>query len=321
MTPDNHILTSSAATHPALRDPWQLAASDPETVLAVLTATQGPAYRNPGATLAVGKDGSLAGAITSGCVEADLVLRASEVRKSGRPQHLRYGQGSPFFDLRLPCGGAIETILFANRDPEVLDGLAYARRSRRAVSLEISTEGRLRLGDWRPTEYVDGTFYLGFRPELRFMIFGTGAEAATFAGLVRGMGYEHVLLSHEEASLRSAEAAGTPVRLIDRLADIKDLSVDDDTAVVLFYHDHDYEPEILRETLKTPAFYIGAQGSRATHARRMERLDALHIPTLDSRRVRGPIGLIPASRDPQTLAISVLAEIVDLYAERGRIAA
>ncbi|MFT4150381.1 MAG: XdhC family protein [Paracoccaceae bacterium] len=304
---------AQAGLHPALLDPWQAAAADPDTVLAVLTQTHGPAYRNPGAALAIAGDGRMAGAITSGCIEADLALRADEVRRTGRVQHLRYGQGSPFFDLKLPCGGGIEVDLFALADRDVLIRLATARKDRRAVSLVISAGGRLHLDRWRPTGQRGDTFSIGFRPDLRFVIFGTGAEAVAFAGLVRGMGYDHTLISHEEASLQSAAAAGTPVRLIHSLSQMKDVQADADTAVVLFYHDHDYEPEILRQMLDTPAFYIGAQGSRATQARRLARLEELGIPAGSRDRVRGPIGLIPASRDPKSLALSVLAEVVGLH--------
>lgn len=102
-----------AATHPAMLDPWDAALEwGAGTVMAILTATHGPAYRNVGAALAIAHDGRFAGAITSGCVEADLILRAAQVREDGRVQNLRYGQGSQFFDLRLPCGGAVEIRLF-----------------------------------------------------------------------------------------------------------------------------------------------------------------------------------------------------------------
>lgn len=288
----------------------------PGTVLAVLTATHGPAYRNPGATMAISPDGRFAGAITSGCVEADLILRANEVRRTSQVQELRYGLGSPFFDLRLPCGGAVEIRLFPLRDPLVLAELARCRARRQPVSLTISATGRLSLRDWQPTGCEGDSFRLGFRPALRFLIFGTGAEAAAFTGLVRGMDYDHVLLSHEEASLAPVRAAGSPTMLINPGSWPQGLQVDTDTAVVLFYHDHDYEPVILRQMVRTPAFYFGAQGSRTTQAARLARLRQMGLSEDELERIRGPIGLIPSSRDPNSLAISVLAEIVGIHAAR-----
>lgn len=302
-------LAAPAALHPALRDPWQAALDwGGDTVIAVLTATHGPAYRNPGAAMAIARDGGFAGAITSGCVEADLILRAAEVRLSGRPQTLRYGQGSPFFDLRLPCGGAIEVMLFPLRDPAVLHDLATARAARRPVSLLITPDGGLRLAPFRDTGPVPEGFAIGFRPDPRFVIFGAGPEAEVFADLVRSMGYDGLLVSHDAAGL--ARAAEGRTHRLTGLADIAGLGIDARTAAVLFYHDHDYEPEILRHLLATPAFYIGAQGSRATQATRLERLRDLGVAEQALARVRGPIGVLPSSRDPRTLALSVMAEIV-----------
>lgn len=263
--------------------------------------------------MAIASDGRFAGAITSGCIEADLILRADEVRRTGLVQNLRYGQGSPFIDLRLPCGGAVEVRLLLVRNQEVLSDLAQARTDRRAVSLAISSTGRLTLNDWCPTGSGGENFNLGFRPDLRFLVFGTGAEAAAFAGLVRGMGYDHLVLSHEDALLAPAQSAGSPVRRITSLSALSDLRADADTAVVLFYHDHDYEPAILHRMLATPAFYIGSQGSRATQTARLARLEAMGVATDMLARLRGPIGLIPSTREPKALAISVLAEIIGAH--------
>ena len=308
-------LPEATAQHPSMLDPWQMAQHwGVGTVMAVLTAIHGPAYRDPGAAMAIAADGRFAGAITAGCVEADIILRAEQVRQTGTVQCLRYGDGSPFFDLRLPCGGAVEVRLFLLRDPEVLDALADARTQRRAVSLQINGDGRMSLQAWHPTGLNDTTFHCGFTPALRFLIFGNGPESAAFSSLVHGLGYDHLLLSHVQSILAVARASGSPTQEIGTLATLDDLSCDAQTAVVLFYHDHDYEPLILQRMVHTGAFYIGAQGSRSTQARRLERLAALGLDKSELVRIRGPIGLTQSSRDPRSLAISVLAEIVDLYA-------
>ena len=299
--------------HPSLCDPWEFAAAAGEgVVMAVLTGTEGPAYRNPGAAMAIAPDGRYGGAITSGSIEADLILRADEVRRTGLAQDLRYGQGSPFIDLTLPCGGAIEVRLFLLRDISALQALRLAQERREAAALTLNRAGRLRFGEWQPTGQDAGAdhFHIGFRPGLRFAIFGSGAEVVAFAGMVRGVGYDHFVASHEEASLAAIRQSGSPVHLINRQGLLEALPVDAETAVVLFYHDHDYEPQILAGALRGPAFYIGAQGSRATHAKRLARLAGMGISTEAQARIRGPIGLIPSSREPVTLAISVLAEVI-----------
>ncbi|ASS60378.1 XdhC family protein [Rhizobium leguminosarum] len=300
-----------SGAHPALADPWELAINaSGDVVMAVLTETRGPAYRLPGAAMAILPDGSFSGAITSGCVEADLILNASDVRNTGDVRVLRYGEGSTFIDIRLPCGGGIEVMLFPLRDVEVLGKLAKARKLRRPVSLQISKSGRLTLGPITETKNDAHGFALGFEPPLQFLTFGAGPEASVFAALVEGLGYEQQLVSHDAMTLASTRASGNKCRELTNLSELFALQIDARTAAVLFYHDHDYEPEIIKHLLSTPAFYIGAQGSRATQRSRLQRLEEIGVSLDRSSRVRGPIGVIPSSRDPKSLAVSVLAEIM-----------
>ncbi|MDE3029547.1 MAG: XdhC family protein, partial [Paracoccaceae bacterium] len=94
-----------------------------------------------------------------------------------------------------------------------------------------------------------------------------------------------------------------------------EVEVDPYTAIVLFFHDHDWEPPILISAATTRAFYIGAQGSRRSRQTRDDELAAIGLERDAIDRLRGPIGLIPATRDARTLAVSVLAEVLAVAAE------
>ena len=159
---------------------------------------------------------------------------------------------------------------------------------------------------------------LGFRPPLRFVILGAGPEALVFARLVASLGHDHLLLSHDEMTLGSARVTGCRTKKLSRISGLGDVLADADTAVTLFYHDHDYEPELLRHFLAGGAFYIGAQGSRGAQRTRVARLQKMGVPAGQIARLRGPIGLIPSARDAQTLAVSVLAEIMAVARTRER---
>ncbi|MFB9224834.1 XdhC family protein [Paracoccus cavernae] len=313
----------SGRGHPALRDPWQAAFDLGEgVVMAVLTRTIGPAYRLAGAAMAIGAGDEVAGAITSGCVEADLVLQAAKLRQTDGVMRLQYGEGSPYFDLKLPCGGGIEVMLFAVQDRALLAELQARRHARDSLSLLVSPQGRLALGPYQPTGPERGAasdgaraFAIGFRPALRHVVFGAGPEAVAFAALAQAGGAGVVLASHDGATLAAAQEGGLPCRDLSGLAGLDEIALDARTAVTLFYHDHDVEPEILSRVLPSPAFYIGAQGSRAAQAERLARLAEIGIPVEERQRLRGPIGLIHSTRDPHSLAVSVLAEITALAAE------
>lgn len=289
-----------------LADPLQ--ALVPDAVLAILTGVEGPHYRRPGTVMAFLPDGRRVGQITSGCIEGDLAIHAAEAAAQGRSRRLRYGEGSPFVDLRLPCGGGIDIALVPLADVSAVRQALALRAARQPSRLLIDPDrATVTLTDGGTPDGIT----LPLRPVLRIEVAGTGVEAATFAALAHAAGYGVRLLSPDEATLAAAQARGVEAQPLGPL------TTDAWTAVVLFFHDHDIEPPIIAEALSGPAFYIGAQGSlRAQNARRAA-LSALGVPQQDMARLRGPIGVIRSARDPKVLALSVLAEIVAEDAARA----
>ncbi len=251
------------------------------------------------------------GTLSSGCIEADIGLHAMQARDTGAPVMLRYGRGSPFADIELPCGGGLDILLLPRPDRAVLAELAARRRARVAATLEIGlSDGAMRLSETGETGRTDDCLRVRFLPDLRFLVFGKGPEAVTFAGLVQSAGYPNMVLSPDAETLADAARAGCATRHLVEQAFPPDLGVDDRTAIVLFFHDHDWEPPLLLGALGTDAFYIGAQGSQRARDARLMALEAMGAAPSDIARMHGPVGLIPSTRDPRTLAVSVLAEVL-----------
>lgn len=296
-----------------LSDPLEaLAAARSEGVLAIITGTEGPSYRPVGAIMAFLADGRRVGSLSSGCIEADLCHHAQRALASGTCLELRYGRGSPFFDIRLPCGGGLDILLVPRPPVALLKHTVELRRARQPHALAFDPRrGFSHISKARPTGSEGGLFYAAIRPETRFLIFGKEPETLVFAALVHSAHYPCLVLSHDPGTLEKAALSAIPARAIgqDMPADI---AVDRWTAATLFYHEHDREPPILHRLLQTDAFYIGAQGSKAARDTRIAALREASVCDADIARLRGPIGLIPSSRDPRTLAISVLAEILSL---------
>lgn len=307
-----------AVEHPAMRDPLQAAVLQPDqAVLAIITDVIGAAYRKPGTMMALFADGSSAGALTNGCIEGDLAVHAATCLRTGPVMRLRYGAGSPFFDIRLPCGGALEIALFPRPDPAVLADVIARRAMRDRIALRFHPDGRIRVQDSQPTGWQDAEYVVDLPPDVAFAIFGEGPEAAVFTRLVQSAGYRYRLITPSRQTLDMVAASGCMALLDDRLASPDMAGVDARTAVVTFFHDHGRELPILRAALAGPAFYVGAQGSRQVAARRQNQLAETGVPAADLARLHGPIGLIPSARDARTLAISVLAEITALAEGRA----
>ena len=295
------------------RDPIGALLSAPEgAVLALIAGVEGPSYRPVGAAMAVISETDRVGTLSSGCIENDIARHAMRVREAGRPEVIRYGRGSPYIDIQLPCGGGLDILLLPRPDRAVLAEVAAHRAARRPCTLEIDMgSGAMRLdAAGRATGREGDTLRIRHDPEIRFLVFGKGPEAATFAALVTSAGYPALLLSPDPETRADGAAAGCPTQDLPWPDFPKDLPVDARSAIVLFFHDHDWEPPLLQGALATPAFYIGAQGSQRARDARHLQLEAMGVPPEQIARLHGPVGLIPSARDAGTLAVSVLAEVL-----------
>jgi xanthine dehydrogenase accessory factor len=303
----------------APRDPIRALLDDRQDgVLAVISGVEGPSYRPLGAMMAVLGPQARAGSLSSGCVEADIALHAMRALETGRPLEVRYGRASPFLDIQLPCGGGLDIALLPKPDRTVLGALADTRSARVPCTLSIDLlSGAMQLSEEGETRRTGDRLYVRFEPDIRFLVFGKGPEASLFAALVQSAGYPNLLLSPDEESLADGAAAGCETHHLSAQRFPDGLAVDARTAILLFFHDHDWEPPLLAAALKTPAFYIGAQGSQRARDARLEALTAMGVPQAERDRLVGPVGLIRSARDPGTLAVSVLAEVLQRAMQSG----
>ena len=321
-TPEDWVAWQNARTeqpavqdeHPSMADPLAAALRRPDdAVLAVITSVIGASYRSPGAMMCLFGDGTSAGGLTNGCIEGDLARHAHTALATGKVIRLRYGTGSPFFDIRLPCGGGLDVALYPLPDRQILAQMAQKKAQRAAFALRLSADARLTVQYVQPTGWDGDDFIINQAPALHFLIFGEGPEATVFTRLVHAAGYAHHLATPSEATLAATLRNGCQATLMtsDSVASLPN-AFDARTAVVTFFHDHQRELPILHAALNSPAFYVGAQGSRRVAANRIEALRGMGADDTALSRLYGPIGLIRSARDPRTLALSVLAEILAL---------
>lgn len=257
--------------------------------LAVITGVIGASYRPVGAGMVVTAGGGRFGNLSSGCIERDVEIHAHAALADGQIRRLRYGQGSPWQDLQLPCGGGLDVLVLPCPDHAALDAAALALAARQEAELAL------------------GPLRLTLLPELRFLIFGKGPETRALAQMARAAGYLTEVFSPDPETLEGLPDA----RLTPGTDWPEGVRIDPRTAVTLFFHDHDREPPLLARALSSQAFFIGAQGSARAAAARDEALLRAGLPEAALTRLERPFGLIPSVRDPRSLAISVLAQVLD----------
>lgn len=296
----------------------ELAAGRPAALITIVSL-DGPFSRPLGAQLAVAGDKRFAGSISGGCLEQALTEEAQIAMKEGTNRTLRYGTGSPYLDVRLPCGGGIDLYVDVNVDRAALQSAIALGRARRSFSLVFdpaSARSSLRVED-KQVDAQPGEFVRRFNPKLRIVLAGRGWEIVAMSQLAQTADCELVVASQESATLEFCRPYADQLIQLTVPRAVPDLPLDADTAVACLFHEHEWEAQLLLNALRSPAFYIGALGSRQTQRRRVEVLEALGATPEELARLKAPIGLF-SSQDPRSLAMSALAEIVKIRtASRG----
>ncbi len=289
-----------------------------KTALVTLTAVTGASTRNPGAHMAVAEDGSFSGSFSGGCVEAAVVSEAMDVIKSGRPREIRFGSGSPYLDIRLPCGGSIDLLFTPLPGDAIVSNIFDRIKNREPFTIILDSESAdircmAQKSNKVAVERAGTEFLIHHLPAARVMILGHGPSVESLVRLSVSYGIDCDILSPDPVVIESVRRLASTAELLNTPETNALLDPDLWTACIFLFHDHDWEARLMKQALSSPAFYVGAMGSRKTHALRLQNLEDIGVPAEDSARMVAPIGLIPSTRDPATLALSTLAQVVERY--------
>jgi xanthine dehydrogenase accessory factor len=266
--------------------------------------------------VAIRDDGRIVGSVSGGCIEDDLIDKAREgVLASGRPQVVRYGiDADAAHRFGLPCGGLIELVLEPvlprTRIDELLQRLARGERVRRVLTLASGEVELQSAGQTDELELTDSTLTTHHGPRWRLVVIGAGQMTQYLAPMAHSLGYEVIVCDPREEYATGFQAEGA--RLSREMPDdlITALKPDGHTAIIALTHDPKLDDLALIEALRSPAFYVGAIGSRANQAKRKARLTE-HFGMVEAQleRLHGPVGLKNGARTPPEIAISILAEL------------
>ncbi len=319
-----------------------------EIAIATLVEVRGSSARDPGAAFAVSDNGELLGAIGGGCVEAALVDEAREVMRERKARSISYGLTErEAGEVGLACGGTL-TIFLDLPDPNYcaelertcdeliahalrIDGEKSGARMAIYPNSRFGTLGGVGLDDAVARYVYDRPLREAVRANLggasvfiapkriapHMYVFGALDFAAATIEVAHALGYVVTL-----CDARSAFATKARFPNADRIVVawphefLAAAPIDERTAIVSFTHDEKFDVPLLLAAVRSRAGYVGAVGSRATHARRAEALRQAGMTEAELSRICAPIGLDIGARTPQETALAVLAEIVAV--ERGR---
>jgi xanthine/CO dehydrogenase XdhC/CoxF family maturation factor len=334
---------------PALLDFYRQHIADDSMVLVTIIATEGSTYRKPGAMMLISRDQQFEGMISGGCLEGDLLHHAAEVFTSGKPKFVTYDMHADedlVWSLGLGCDGVIH-LLLQRLDRE--QGFGFFERleswhtGRQAALLALTTRSEATpspasfamineagesngeevllgllsdasLQEWPGWRYrrvstehsgvVCEAILIHIPPQTRILVCGAGPDAVPVVNTLCGLDWDVIVVDHRPAyakverfpqkcSLRQARP--------EKLAGIVDLS-EIDAAVVMSHH-LENDSAYLAQLASSEIPYIGCLGPRA----RSQRLkDMAGCP---ERQVFGPVGLDIGAELPESIALSLVAEI------------
>ena len=284
--------------------------------IATIVQTWGSAPRPVGSWLAIRSDGQVAGSVSGGCVEDDLIRRVqSEILTRDTPEMVIYGvsqQEAARFGL--PCGGTLRLLVEPKPELAVLEQLLEQITShqitRRTVDLQTGLS-TLSAGS-RHDEFscTDLEMFTSYGPRWRMVIIGAGQLSLYTADFALASDFEVIVIDPREEYAEGINR--NDLSFFTGMPDdvLLEIGVDPHTAVVALTHDPKLDDMALMEALRSPAFYVGALGSSKNTQKRKERLLDFDLNQEQVNRLHGPVGLYIGALTPPEIAISILAEVI-----------
>ena len=325
-------------------DNW-LAQNQTDIALATVIQTWGSAPRKAGAKMAFTAGGAISGSVSGGCVEGAVIEAGNEVLATGRPQLLHFGVADETaWEVGLACGGSIDifverldreayallremalqdqagSCVTVLRGPEALVGrkLIVARNGRSLNQLPpaISQQAYSLPQATHYTQLTDNLelFLELYRPAPTLIMVGGVHIAVALTRMAKTLGFRAIVIDP-----RRAFGSGERFPHADQLLPLwpqkafAKLEITAETAVALLTHDPKIDDPALEIVLPSDAFYIGALGSRKTHAKRVLRLQKKGVDPAQISPIHAPIGLNLNAATPAEIALSIMAEIVRGY--------
>ena len=286
--------------------------------IATVVSTWGSAPRPRGSHMLVHADGRFEGSVSGGCVESDILATAADVIAGAPFQVKRYGVADDAaWEVGLPCGGEISVMVqpvsAEGFDPELFDRIEDARTHGDALTVRTD----LATGQSSLRELEGASFANRYDPPRRLLIVGAVQIAQALSGLARELGIACVVIDPRARFLTAERFPG--VMLDDRWPDeaVAAYAPGPSTAVVTLSHDIKIDDPALIAALRGGAGYIGALGSRKSHAARLDRLRAEGFDDAALARIDGPVGIDIGAIGPSEIALSVAAGMISAFHDRG----
>jgi len=288
--------------------------------IATVVQTWGSSPRPVGSWLVMRADGQVAGSVSGGCIEDDLMRRVqTEILTRSTPELVIYGVSQEeAVRFGLPCGGTLRLLVEPHPQLSILENLLKSISNQQIVRriLNVQTgESTLKAGARNDLfSFAADVMKTSYGPRWRMILIGAAQLSLYLADFAIASDFEVIMIDPREEYAASLEASIDKENL-QFIRDMPDdalltLGVDPHTAVVALTHDPKLDDLALIEALKSPAFYVGALGSHTNNQKRKARLREFDLTQAQVDRLFGPVGLAIGALTPPEIAIAIMAEII-----------
>ena len=318
--------------------------------LATVIHTWGSSPRPIGSAMAISEDMEMIGSVSGGCVEGAVVKKAMEVLESGKPQHLSFGVADEdAWAVGLSCGGKMQVHLepFVAYTNDLVwatlkDALEYNRGCVLISKINNEENEQLLVFPDRSTvgnetdelidaglkaynerkhqvfEYQGAPYFAQVFPrKSQMVIIGAAHITVDLVNFANQFGFETIVIDPRGIFANKTQFISPPDQLIaDWPAEVLDkFTFDPYSYAVILSHDPKIDDQALHHLLRSNVAYIGALGSRKTHAKRVARLEKAGYSEEEIGRIHGPIGADINAKTPKEIALSIIAEIIQVKNE------
>ena len=316
--------------------------------IATVIQTWGSSPRREGAKMAITPDGGISGSVSGGCVEGAVFEAGVEALEKNEPRMLHFGVADETaWEVGLACGGSLDVfikpydeelfksqravltseqsavLVTAVRGPAELLGRELLVNEKGETEGSISNEldqsviplakETMALGNTRRVTLNESVevFIELLQPPPTLVVVGGVHITIALTALAKTLGYRTIVIDPRKA-FGNEQRFPNVDRLIQSWPNeaLIQVLLTRSTAVAMLTHDPKLDDPALKIALPSPAFYVGALGSRTTQSRRRERLLENGLTEVHLDRLHGPIGLDIDAQTPEEIALSILAEIV-----------
>ncbi len=303
-----------------------------EIVLATLVEAPGSSPSPVGSMMAICDNGDFCGAVSGGCMEAEIITEALEMMAKGEKYcGLEFDPGGVRSLLsEFSCGGNFRVTLHRERNTSFVASCISGRPFVTAVDLDTGERRKIIAGDDSFSRHClvaaqtcrtgaliireeEACFFVQrFDPPVRLILVGAVEIALRLGALARRSGFDVSVIDPRPVFATATRFPG--IRLVVAWPDtaLERLKLQPGDALAALSHNPEFDDIALEAALKAGCFYVGALGSRKSHGKRLERLKKTGLSKAVLDRIHGPVGLDIGAATPNQIAVAVLAEIIQM---------